>query len=165
MHPHRSLCTLDYHWVLRVMRAFTIGNPLGCQGSACVEVMTTLHGSTPSLRRRIEGCIPSKGTITSARDLWKSTHIHLGSPWPCRMSLDPLIRIPSSHVGASESLQSHFSHHLGSVFSFLGLHLRVLRDWYEFEYQLDHLCHVALVSTFPSMNFVIFLPRVFVFFS
>ncbi|RVW21004.1 hypothetical protein CK203_114761 [Vitis vinifera] len=28
------------------------------RGSACVEVMTTLHGSTPSLRRRAEGCVP-----------------------------------------------------------------------------------------------------------
>ncbi|RVX07344.1 hypothetical protein CK203_022529 [Vitis vinifera] len=31
-------------------------------GSACVEVMTTLHGSAPSLRRRAEGCIPSEGS-------------------------------------------------------------------------------------------------------
>ncbi|KAL6346813.1 hypothetical protein AAG906_002929 [Vitis piasezkii] len=30
--------------------------PPGCRGSACVEVMTTLHGSAPSLRRRAEGC-------------------------------------------------------------------------------------------------------------
>ncbi|KAL6331928.1 hypothetical protein AAG906_020277 [Vitis piasezkii] len=27
-----------------------MGNPLGCQGGACVEVMTTLHGSAPSFR-------------------------------------------------------------------------------------------------------------------
>ncbi|RVW87079.1 Transposon Ty3-I Gag-Pol polyprotein [Vitis vinifera] len=31
-------------------------NPLGTRGSACVEVMTTLHGSTPSPWRRAEGC-------------------------------------------------------------------------------------------------------------
>ncbi|KAL6314910.1 hypothetical protein AAG906_029129 [Vitis piasezkii] len=36
-------------------------NPLGCRGSACVEVMTTLHGSAPSLRRCAEGCVPSEG--------------------------------------------------------------------------------------------------------
>ncbi|RVW35532.1 hypothetical protein CK203_073886 [Vitis vinifera] len=30
---------------------------MGCRGSACVEVMTTLHGSAPSLRRRAEGCV------------------------------------------------------------------------------------------------------------
>ncbi|RVW39438.1 hypothetical protein CK203_106566 [Vitis vinifera] len=43
--------------------------PLGCRGSACVEVMTTLHGSAPSLRRRAEGCVPPEGMIASARDL------------------------------------------------------------------------------------------------
>ncbi|RVW32710.1 Transposon Ty3-I Gag-Pol polyprotein [Vitis vinifera] len=31
------------------------------RGSACVEVMTTLHGSAPSLRRRAEGCVPLEG--------------------------------------------------------------------------------------------------------
>ncbi|RVW20337.1 hypothetical protein CK203_116412 [Vitis vinifera] len=54
MHPHHSLCTLVDHRALRVLRGFTIG-PLGMRGSACVEVMTTLHGSAPSLRRRAEG--------------------------------------------------------------------------------------------------------------
>ncbi|RVW13347.1 hypothetical protein CK203_095761 [Vitis vinifera] len=49
--------------MLRVVRAFTIGNPLGCRGSACVEVMTTLHGSALSLRRRAEGCIPLEGVL------------------------------------------------------------------------------------------------------
>ena len=43
-------------------------NPLGCRGSACVEVMTTLHGSAPSLRRRTEGCVPPKGMIASSKD-------------------------------------------------------------------------------------------------
>ncbi|KAL6325933.1 hypothetical protein AAG906_038424 [Vitis piasezkii] len=46
---------------LDFMDICVIRNPLGCQGSACVEVMTTLHGSAPSLRRRAEGCVPSKG--------------------------------------------------------------------------------------------------------
>ena len=32
---------LVYSRVLRVVRAFTIGYPLGCRGSAYVEVMTT----------------------------------------------------------------------------------------------------------------------------
>ena len=32
---------LVYSRVLRVVRAFTIGYPLGCRGSACVEVMIT----------------------------------------------------------------------------------------------------------------------------
>ena len=42
-----------------------------------MEVMTTLHGSAPSLRRRAEGCIPSEGMIASVKDLLKTTHILL----------------------------------------------------------------------------------------
>ena len=80
MHPHHSLCTLVDHSALRVLRGFTIGNPLGCRGSTCVEVMTTLYGSIPSLRRRAEGCVPPEGMIASIRDLLKSTHIHLEPP-------------------------------------------------------------------------------------
>ena len=48
-------------------------NLLGCQCSACVGVMTTLHGSAPSFRRRAGGCVPSDGTIAFAMDLLKST--------------------------------------------------------------------------------------------
>ena len=66
--------------MLRVTRAFTIEKPLGCQGSACVEVMTTLHGSAPSLWRHAEGCIPLEDMITSARDLLKSTLMLLEPP-------------------------------------------------------------------------------------
>ena len=43
-------------------------NPLGKWGNACVEVMTTLHGSTPSPWRHVEGCVLSEGIITFARD-------------------------------------------------------------------------------------------------
>ncbi|RVW73138.1 hypothetical protein CK203_060274 [Vitis vinifera] len=75
MHLYHSLCTLDYHRVLRVVRAFTIGNPLGRRGSACVEVMTTLHGSTSSIWRRVEGCVPPEGTITFVRDPLKSLFV------------------------------------------------------------------------------------------
>ncbi|RVX01306.1 hypothetical protein CK203_031229 [Vitis vinifera] len=35
---------------------------MGCRGSACVEVMTTLHGNAPSFRRRVEGCVPPEGS-------------------------------------------------------------------------------------------------------
>ncbi|RVW79054.1 hypothetical protein CK203_048163 [Vitis vinifera] len=49
------------------LRGFTIGKPLGCRGSACVEVMTTLYGSTPSLRRRAEGCVPPEGSQFKSR--------------------------------------------------------------------------------------------------
>ena len=48
------------------------------RGSAYVKVMTTLHGSAPSLRMRAKGCVLSKGTIASSRDLLKSTHLILG---------------------------------------------------------------------------------------
>ncbi|RVW52820.1 hypothetical protein CK203_076621 [Vitis vinifera] len=37
------------------------------RGSACVEVMTTLHGSAPSLRRRAEGCVPPEGSQFRSR--------------------------------------------------------------------------------------------------
>ncbi|KAL6312324.1 hypothetical protein AAG906_007997 [Vitis piasezkii] len=49
--------------MLRAARAFTIGNPLGCRGSACVEVMTTLYRSALSLRRHVEGCVPREGVL------------------------------------------------------------------------------------------------------
>ncbi|KAL6343222.1 hypothetical protein AAG906_021133 [Vitis piasezkii] len=65
--------------------AFTIGNPLGCRGSACVKVMTILHGSPPSLQRRAKGCLPPEGMIVSARDTLKSTIPLLEPPWPCRI--------------------------------------------------------------------------------
>ena len=45
-----------------------------------MEVMTTLHGSALSLRRRVEGCVPSEGMITFARDILKSTLILLEPP-------------------------------------------------------------------------------------
>ncbi|KAL6347275.1 hypothetical protein AAG906_013711 [Vitis piasezkii] len=49
--------------------------PPGCRGSACVEVMITLHGSALSLRRRVEGCVPSKGTIASTKDPLNQTEV------------------------------------------------------------------------------------------
>ena len=48
-----------------------LGRESGCD-SACVEVMTTLHGSTLSLRRRVRGSIPLEGTIALTRDPFKS---------------------------------------------------------------------------------------------
>ncbi|RVX00125.1 hypothetical protein CK203_026581 [Vitis vinifera] len=44
-----------------------IGEPPGMRGSACVEVMTTLHGSASSLRRRAEGCVPPEGSQFRSR--------------------------------------------------------------------------------------------------
>ena len=45
-----------------------------------MEVMTTLDGSATSLLRRAEGCVPLEGMIASARDILKSTLIHLEPP-------------------------------------------------------------------------------------
>ena len=42
--------------------------PPGMRGSACVEVITTLHGSVLFFQRRAEGCVPSEGMIASFRD-------------------------------------------------------------------------------------------------
>ncbi|KAL6318517.1 hypothetical protein AAG906_000595 [Vitis piasezkii] len=51
-------------------------------GSACVEVMTTLHGSAPSRRRCAEGCVPPEGMIDSARGCIG----YLFSVWICYLS-------------------------------------------------------------------------------
>ena len=61
-------------------------NPLGTRGSACVEVMTTLHGSTPSPWRRAEGCVPPEGTIASARDPLTHPFYPIEPPQPCRLA-------------------------------------------------------------------------------
>ena len=45
--------------------------PPGCQGSACVELMTTLHASASSLRRCVEGSVPLEGVIAPTRDPFK----------------------------------------------------------------------------------------------
>ncbi|RVW85036.1 hypothetical protein CK203_037649 [Vitis vinifera] len=58
-------------------------NPLGTRESACVEVMTTLHGSTLSSWRRAEGCVPPEGTITSARDPLTHSFYLIEPPLPC----------------------------------------------------------------------------------
>ncbi|KAL6326139.1 hypothetical protein AAG906_001014 [Vitis piasezkii] len=79
---------------------------------ACVDVMSTLHGSAPSLGGA-EGCV----------------------------SEDPLIRIPSLHVGASEGRQSLFSCSPDPVFPLFSLQLRVLGD-----------CHLT-VDTFMTPEF------------
>ena len=61
-------------------------NPLGTRGSACVEVMTTLHGSTSSPSRRAEGCVPPEGTIASARDPLTHPFYPIEPPQPCRLA-------------------------------------------------------------------------------
>ena len=63
-----------------------LGNSLGKRGSACVEVMTTLHGSTPSPWRCAEGCIPLDDTIDSARDPLTHLFYLIEPPQPCRLA-------------------------------------------------------------------------------
>ncbi|RVX00889.1 hypothetical protein CK203_026447 [Vitis vinifera] len=75
---------VDWSPIIEDLYSPELGNPLGCRGSACVEVMTTLHGSTPSLFEACRGLRTAEGMIASARDLLKSTHIHLEPPSPCR---------------------------------------------------------------------------------
>ena len=101
-----------------------------------MEVMTTLHGSTSSPWRRVEGCVPLEGMIASTRDALPHPFYLIEPPQPYRF-LYP-IRISFLHVGASMDLQSCLGHnwvHLSSLWSLFG----VLRDWYMFEFQLGHL--------------------------
>ena len=50
-------------------------------------------------------------------------------------------------------------------YSLFSLQLRVLKDRYEFEYRLDHLCQVILDYVSHSMSLTCFLPKTFVFLS
>ena len=65
---------------------FPLRNPLGTQGSASVEVMTTLHGSTPSPWRHAEVCVPSEGMIVSTRDPLTHPFYLIEPPQPCKLS-------------------------------------------------------------------------------
>ncbi|KAL6350389.1 hypothetical protein AAG906_004340 [Vitis piasezkii] len=70
-------------------------NPLETRGSACVEVLTTLHGNTPSPWRRVEGCVPPEGTIASARDPLTHQFYLVESPQPYRSIFVPTLGLPS----------------------------------------------------------------------
>ena len=131
--------------------------------SACVEMMTTLHGNTPSFWRRAEGCVPQDGTIASARDLLK---VH---PYPFRATLTSQVEPQILRLGLFSYTWVHLRVFRAFVVivriqhSFFSLQLRALRDRYEFEYRLDPLCHVALVCCFHSMSLACFVLRAFVF--
>ena len=60
-----------YPQVMKIVRAFIIGCPLGCRGSARVEVMTTLPESSSSFRRHVGDCVPLEGTIAPTRNPFK----------------------------------------------------------------------------------------------
>ena len=113
MHPHHSLCTLVDYWALRVEKAFTKGNPLGCLGSAvwrwwppCMEAHC-LFGGVQRVAYRWRVWLLLLGIL-------EPTLLFLEPPYPYRLSLGP-IRIPFLHVGASVGFQSgvrsdRFSH-------------------------------------------------------
>ena len=125
--------------------------------------MTTLHGSASDLWRCVKGCVLLEGMIAFARDPWKHVIFFLEPPWPYRMSLDPLIRISSSHMGAFESLQSCLSHYLDLVFCFV-----FVSSWERSEIGMSlgigwiTSCLIALDSFSHLMSLTCFLPRVFV---
>ncbi|RVX00443.1 hypothetical protein CK203_024662 [Vitis vinifera] len=80
----------------------------------------TVHSSRPlSFESLREGCIPSEGMIAFARDLLKSTHIHLEPPSPRRSAVDPSIRTLSLHVDASKGLRRLYGHILDSTLPLL----------------------------------------------
>ena len=62
-HAKSQVCN-ECFWAL-------ISFPLGCRGSACVELMTTLQGSSPYFLRHVGGCVPLEGTIAPSRDPFK----------------------------------------------------------------------------------------------
>ena len=66
-------------------------------------------------------------------------------------------------MGASEGLQSLFSHSLDLTLPLISLQLRVLGDRFEFEYGWITFRLVALVYAFHSMSLSCFLLRAFVF--
>ena len=68
-------------------------------------------------------------------------------------------------MGASEGLQSLFSYSSDPTLPLFSLQLRVLGDLFEFEYRLDHLCHVTLDYVFHSMSLACFLLRAFILIS
>ena len=67
MHPHIH-CIRSLSLSVENSESLYHRMPLRCRGSACVEVMTTFHGSAPSPRRRVGGCVPLEGIISFAKD-------------------------------------------------------------------------------------------------
>ncbi|RVW92998.1 hypothetical protein CK203_032760 [Vitis vinifera] len=68
---------VDWSPIIEDLYSPELGNPLGCRGSACVEVMTTLHGSTPSL---FEACrwLRTAGGSTDTFSLGSTSWIRVG---------------------------------------------------------------------------------------
>ena len=130
------------------------------RGSACVEVMTTLHGSTLSLRRHAEGCIPPEGMITSTRDPLKSTIFLFKAT--LTLQVEPMIiqsRLPSLHMGTSEGLQSLFSYNSDPVLPLLISNKECLHISASLSISWTTPCCMVLVSSYLSLSRAHFLPR------
>ncbi|RVW92816.1 hypothetical protein CK203_042602 [Vitis vinifera] len=65
------------------------------RGNACVEVMTTLHGSISFPWRCAEGCVSSEGTITFVRDPLTHSFYLIEPPQPFRSIFVPNLDSPS----------------------------------------------------------------------
>ena len=117
---------------------FPLRNPLGTRGSACLEVMTTLHGSTLSHWRHAEGCVLPNGTIASARDPLTHPFYLIEPLQPCRLA------------------QTQFGFH-----SYMWVHLWTFRDvlvTIGFSYPLRGLLLVCLeIGTCLSFSWATFL--------
>ena len=80
MHPHIHY-TLSLFLSVESRESLHHRSPPGMSRKcACVELMTTLHESAPSLRRRVGGCVPLEGTIAHARDPFKNPTFFLVPP-------------------------------------------------------------------------------------
>ncbi|KAL6326005.1 hypothetical protein AAG906_038497 [Vitis piasezkii] len=67
-------------------------NPLGMRGSACVEMMTTLYGSTTSPWRRAEGCVPFHSYTWVHLWTFRATLVIIGFSYPLHgLLLDALV--------------------------------------------------------------------------
>ena len=71
MHPHIHY-TLSLFLSAESRKSFHHRLPPGMSRKCMAEVMATLHGSAPSLQRRVGGCVPPEGTIAPTRDPFKS---------------------------------------------------------------------------------------------
>ena len=101
--------------------------PPWMQGSACVVVMTTLHGRVLSLRRHARGSVPSKGTITSTSDPLKSTFFIFKATLISQVE-------PQIFLLGFPFMWVHLRAFRAALVT-VWIQLRVLRDQCQFEYQ------------------------------
>ena len=79
MHPHIHY-TLSLFLSAESREILHHRPPPGMSRKCMCGGMTTLHGSAPSLRRRVGGFVPPEGTIAPTRDPFKSPFFFLVPP-------------------------------------------------------------------------------------